>query len=91
MTDLCKKLDEFKTPCRLLISSFYGHQIMVATPLLHWYDKHGLVIDKITAFIRYEPVPCLKDFTKEIANTWRVTEESKLEQLKATYKNEFVS
>ena len=41
---------------------------MLATPVLQWYDEHGLVINSITEFICYEPVACFKDFTKEVAN-----------------------
>ena len=68
MTAVCKKLDEFKMPHRSLIGSFFRKQIMLATPLLQWYLKHGLVIKNITAFICYEPVLCFKEFTDEVAN-----------------------
>ena len=77
MADLCNKLIEFKTPRHSLISSFFGHQIMLATPLLMWYDKHGLVIDSVTDFIRYKPVHFFKDFTEEVANARQAADESR--------------
>ena len=71
MKNVCQNLGEFKMPRRSLIGSYFGKQIMVATPLLQWYYKHGLVVDNITAFVRYEPIPCFSKFTKEVAATRR--------------------
>ena len=68
MAEVCSKLDEFKTPRRSLIGSFFGNQIILATPLIQWYLEHGLDIDNITVFIRYEPVPCFKTFAEKVAN-----------------------
>ena len=77
MHDLCNKLDNFKTPHLSLISSFFGHQIILVTPLLMWYDKYGLVIDNIIGFIQYKPVRCFKDFNEEVANAWWVVDISR--------------
>ena len=32
---------------------------------------HGLVVDNIVVFVRYEPVPCFQKFTEEVAATRR--------------------
>ena len=42
-----------------------------ASPLLQWYYAHGLVIENITAFVRYEPITCFSKFTEEVAATRR--------------------
>ena len=87
MAAVCEQLDEFKTPYHLLISSFFGEQIMLATPLLQWYIKHGLVIINITVFIHYEPVPCFKEFTKKVADARRALMNGELAHLKVTHKS----
>ena len=67
-------LGEFKTPRRMLIGSYFGEQVMVATPLLQWYCTHGLIAENITAFVEYDPVPCFQNFTEEVANARRKTD-----------------
>ena len=71
MKNICQNLGEFKTPQWLLIGSYFGEQIMVASPLFQWYYVHGLVIENIIAFVCYEPVPCFSKFTKEVTATHR--------------------
>jgi hypothetical protein len=71
MKDVCENLGEMKTNRRMLIGSYFGTQIMVASPLLKWYYTHGLDVTNITAFIEYEPVRCFQDFTEEISEARR--------------------
>ena len=54
MKNVCQKLGEFKTTRRSLIGSYFGVQIMVATPLIRWYCAHDVVVENITAFVRYD-------------------------------------
>ena len=46
------KHDILKQPRRALIASFYGEKIVLATPLLQWYLKHGLVRSHIYQIIQ---------------------------------------
>jgi hypothetical protein len=71
MRNVCQKLGEFKSSRRSLIGSYYGEQIMLATPLIQWYCDHGLLVDNITSFVRYDPIPCFRNFTEEVANARR--------------------
>ena len=71
MKNVCQKLGEFKTSRRSLIGSYFGKQIMVASPLIQWYCAHGLIVDNITAFVRYDPIPCFRKFNEEVAATGR--------------------
>ena len=52
----------------MLIGSYFGEQVMVASPLLQWYCAHGLIVDNIIAFFQYDPIPCFQKFTQEVAN-----------------------
>ena len=76
MKNLGQDLDEFKTPRRSLISSYFG-QVMVASHLLRWYYTHGLVVDNITAFVRYEQMACFQKFTEEVVATQRTANSDK--------------
>ena len=77
MKNVCQNLGEFKTPRCSLIGSYFGEQIMVAMPLVQWYCAHGLVVDNITAFVRYEPVQCFGKFMEEVAATRRKADSDK--------------
>ena len=67
MKNLCENLNDFKTPHRSLIGSYFGKQITVTSSLLKWYCYHGLIVSNITAFICYEPVPCFRKFLEVAA------------------------
>ena len=71
MKNVCQNLDEFKTSRRSLIGSYFGKQIMVASPLIQWHCAHGLIVDNITTFVCYDPIPCFQNFTEEVASTQR--------------------
>ena len=57
-----------QAPRRLLLGSYFGEKICLATPLVKWYLEHGLVITKIYKVVEYTPVAAFKDFTMEVAN-----------------------
>ena len=42
-------------PFRLLIGSYFGKKIRLATPLLKWYLEHRLVITHIYTVVEYVP------------------------------------
>ena len=54
-------------PRRLLISSYFGKKIGLATPLLKWYLENDLVITRIYTVVDYVPNAALKDFTVQVA------------------------
>ena len=74
MKNVCQNLGEFKTPRRSLIGSYFGKQIMVASPLIKWYCAHGLIVNNITSFVRYEPIPCFAKFATEVADARRAAD-----------------
>ena len=56
-----------EAPCCLLIDSYFGKKICLATPLIQWYLNHGLVITKIYKVVEYTPKAAFKDFAVEVA------------------------
>ena len=58
-------------PRRTLIGSFIGKNIFLATPLLHWYLEHGLVVDKIYEVVEYVPERCFQGFADTVSENRR--------------------
>jgi hypothetical protein len=59
-------------PRRLLISAMKAEKILLATPLLIWYIKHGMKITKIHQVIEYNnPSHCFKDFVDDVTKARR--------------------
>nr|XP_039265898.1 uncharacterized protein LOC120341457 [Styela clava] len=54
-------------PRRLLIGSYFGDKILLATELVRWYLDHGLHITHIYQFIEYEPKACFVPFCNEVS------------------------
>ena len=54
--------DIMKTPRRMLVGSYYGDKILLATPLLRWYLDHGLEVLHVYQVVEYDPVPCFRRF-----------------------------
>ena len=70
-----------KTTQRMLIGSYFGKEILLGTPLLKWYIKHGLKVVKIYNVIQYVPHKTFKDFTHEVTcarRTGDLNSESKI-------------
>ena len=51
----------------MLIGSYRGEKILLATPLLRWYLAHGLVVDHVYQIIEYEPKPCFQNFGDSVS------------------------
>ena len=47
---------------RMLVGSFHGDKLLLATPLLRWYLAHGLIVDRVYQVVEYEPNPCFQRF-----------------------------
>ena len=69
MQEYAKQHNIEDVPRRLLIESYSGKKIGLATPLLKWYLEHGLVITRIYTVIEYVSNAALKDFTVQVAET----------------------
>jgi hypothetical protein len=60
-----------KKPRRGLIGSMFGNKILLTTPLLRWYIKHGLKVTKVYEVIEYTPKNCFTGFADEVSNARR--------------------
>ena len=56
---------------RMLIGSYRGDKILLATPLLQWYLTHGLVVDRVYQVIEYEANPCFQRFGETVSTARR--------------------
>ena len=54
-------------PHCLLIGSYFGKKIGLATPLLKLYLEHGLVITRIYTVVEYIPIAAFKHFAEQVA------------------------
>ena len=67
MRQYAEENDIMSTPRRMLIGSYRGEKILLATPLLRWYLAHGLVLDHVYQIIEYEPKPCFQNFGDSVS------------------------
>ena len=67
MRNYAEENDIMSTPRRMLIGSYRGEKILLATPLLRWYLAHGLVVDHVYQIIEYEPKPCFQNFGDSVS------------------------
>ncbi len=51
----------------MLVDSFRGIKILLATPMLRWYLAHGLMVDPVYRIIEYEPIPCFRRFGESVS------------------------
>ena len=54
-------------PRVMLVGSFRGFKILLATPLSRWYLAHGVVVDRVYQIIEYEPNPCFRRFGESVS------------------------
>ena len=55
------------TPRHMLVDSYRGDKILVATPLLRWYLDHGLEVTHDYQVFEYDPIPCFRRFGDAVA------------------------
>ena len=60
-----------KTPRRMLVGSYCGDKILLATPLLRWYLDHGLEVLHVYQVIEYDPIPCFRQFGDAVSKARR--------------------
>ena len=71
MRQYAEEHDIMSTPRRMLVGSYHGEKILLATPLLRWYLAHGLIVDHVYQIIEYEPKPCFRDFGESVSTARR--------------------
>ena len=59
--------DIMSAPRRMLVGSFHGIKLLLATPLLRWYLAHGLIEDRVCQVIEYEAKPCFRRFGDSVS------------------------
>ena len=47
MRQYAEEYNILKKTRRMLVGSYRGDKILLATPLLRWYLTHGLVVDRV--------------------------------------------
>ena len=67
MRQYAEENDIMSAPRRMLVGSFHGIKLLLATPLLRWYLAHGLVVDRVYQIIEYEPKPCFQNFGDSVS------------------------
>ena len=63
--------DIMKTPRRMLVGSYCGDKILLATPLLRWYLDHGLEVLHVYKVVEYDPIPCFRRFGDAVSKARR--------------------
>ena len=58
-------------PRRMLVGSYYGDKILLATPLLRWYQDHGLEVLHVYQVVEYDPIPCFRRFGDAVSEARR--------------------
>ena len=71
MRNYAEEHDIMSTPRRMLVGSFHGIKLLLATPLLRWYLAHGLVVDRVYQIVEYSPKPCFRDFGESVSTARR--------------------
>ena len=67
MRQYAEENDIMSTPRRMLVGSFHGIKLLLATPLLRWYLAHGLVVDRVYQIVEYSPKPCFQNFGDSVS------------------------
>ena len=67
MQQYAEENDIMSAPRRMLVGSFHGIKLLLATPLLRWYLAHGLVVDRVYQVVSYEPNPCFQRFGESVS------------------------
>ena len=71
MRQYAEEHDIMSTPRRMLVGSYHGEKILLATPLLRWYLAHGLVVDRVYQIVEYSPKPCFRHFGESVSTARR--------------------
>ena len=72
MRQYAEENDIMSAPRRMLVGSFHGIKLLLATPLLRWYLAHGLVVDHVYQVIEYKAKPCFQQFGDSVSAARRI-------------------
>ena len=59
------------TPRRMLVGSYRGEKILLATPMQRWYLDHGLEVLHVYQIIEYDPIPFFRRFGDAVSTARR--------------------
>ena len=60
-----------KRPTSTLLSSYFGEKILMATPLLQWLLKNGIICTKVHTLIQFKPSTCFTEFGDAVVSARR--------------------
>ena len=60
-----------KTPRRMLVGSYCGDKILLATPLLRWYLDLGLEVLHVYQVMEYDLIPCFRQLGDAVSKARR--------------------
>ena len=87
MKTYCEETGNLKQPRQSLISSYFGKDVVLTSPLLKWYMSKGLVVSNITELYEYKPVKCFENFGNKVTANRRAGDTGEGSKIKAdTYK-----
>ena len=75
MRQYAEEHDILSKPRVMLVGSFRGVKILLATPLLRWCLAHGLVVDRMYQIIESEANPCFRRFGESVSAARRAGDE----------------
>ena len=73
--------DLLKKPTKSLIGSYHASNYMVSTPLLQWYLKQGLKIDKVHLVVEYDPKKSFSSFVNHVSDMRRRGDDHSLSEI----------
>ncbi len=71
MRKYAKEHNVMTTPRRSLIGSMFGEKILLSTPLLKWYLRHGLQVTRIYQVVENSPKACFRHFGNSVSDARR--------------------
>ena len=71
MRQYAEEYNILKKARRMLVGSYRGDKILLATPLLRWYLTHGLAVDRVYQVIEYEANHCFQRFGESVSTARR--------------------
>ena len=71
MRRYAEKHNIMATPRRMLMGSYRGDKILLATPLLRLYMDHGIKVKHVYQVVEYDPVPCFRRFGDAVSTARR--------------------
>ena len=55
----------------LLVGGINPKQILMSTPLLQWYLKHGLIVTRLYELIKFSHIKCFENFVQQGIDGWQ--------------------